>query len=157
MSTHTPVPLATASDLTALRVAIVTARWNAHITDELLAGALAELAEAGVPEANITSLRVPGAVELVNAAARIVGEGSADAVIVFGCVVRGDTPHFDYVCLSVTQGVTALNTRGTIPVIFGLLTVDTEQQALDRIGGPHGHKGREAAQAAIEMATLWSD
>ena len=157
MSTHTPSPLAAASDLSGLRVAIVTARWNAHITDELLAGALAELAAAGVPETNITSLRVPGAVELVNAAAHIVGEESADAVIVFGCVVRGDTPHFDYVCQSVTQGVTALNARGTTPVIFGLLTVNTEQQAFERIGGPHGHKGREAAQAAIEMATLWSD
>ncbi|MDE6783179.1 MAG: 6,7-dimethyl-8-ribityllumazine synthase [Paramuribaculum sp.] len=157
MSTHIPAPVATASDLSGLRVAIITARWNAHITDELLAGALAELADAGVPASNITSLRVPGAVELVNAAAHIVGEGSADAVIVFGCVVRGDTPHFDYVCQSVTQGVTTLNSRGTTPVIFGLLTVNTEKQAFERIGGPHGHKGREAAQAAIEMATLWSD
>ncbi|MDE5800564.1 MAG: 6,7-dimethyl-8-ribityllumazine synthase [Paramuribaculum sp.] len=157
MSTHIPAPVATASDLSGLRVAIITARWNAHITDELLAGALAELAAAGVPEANITSLRVPGAVELVNAAAHIVERGSADAVIVFGCVVRGDTPHFDYVCQSVTQGVTALNSRGTTPVIFGLLTVNTEKQAFERIGGPHGHKGREAAQAAIEMATLWND
>lgn len=157
MSTHTPAPIAASADLSRLRVAIVTARWNAHITDELLHGALAELAAAGVPEANITSLRVPGAVELVHAAARIMEQGSADAIIVFGCVVRGDTPHFDYVCQSVTQGVTTLNARGTTPVIFGLLTVNTEQQAFERIGGPHGHKGREAAQAAIEMATLWSD
>ena len=72
-------------------------------------------------------------------------------MIVFGCVVRGDTPHFDYVCQSVTQGVTALNADCDTPVIFGLLTVENEQQAFERIGGPHGHKGREAAEAAIHM------
>lgn len=155
MSTHTPTPV-NVSTVDGMRVAIVTARWNAFVTDELLAGALDELRGAGVEPSNIRSVRVPGAVELVNAAAHLVHGGEVDAVIVFGCVLRGDTPHFDYVCSSVTQGVTSLNTLGRCPVIFGLLTVDTEDQALQRIGGIHGHKGREAAQAAIEMATLWN-
>lgn len=155
MSTHTPTSVNVCA-VAGLRVAIVTARWNAFVTDELLAGALDELRGAGVDPGNIRSVRVPGAVELVNAAAHLVHGGEVDAVIVFGCVLRGDTPHFDYVCSSVTQGVTSLNTLGRCPVIFGLLTVDTEDQALQRIGGVHGHKGREAAQAAIEMATLWN-
>ena len=77
-----------------------------------------------------------------------------DAVIVFGCVIRGGTPHFDYVCQSVTQGVTSLNADCDIPVIFGVLTVDTEQDALDRCGGLFGHKGREAAEAAIKMVAF---
>ncbi len=99
---------------------------------------------------------MPGAVELTYAAARVIEHQHPDAVIVFGAVVRGDTPHFDYVCESVTQGVTLLNSTGDVPVIFGLLTVDNEQQALDRIGGPAGHKGVEAAETAIRMIALAS-
>ena len=99
---------------------------------------------------------VPGAVELTYAAARVIEHQHPDAVIVFGAVVRGDTPHFDYVCESVTQGVTLLNSTGDVPVIFGLLTVDNEQQALDRIGGPAGHKGVEVAETAIRMIALAS-
>ena len=92
---------------------------------------------------------VPGAVELTYGAASLID--NYDAVIVFGCVIRGGTPHFDYVCQSVTQGVTDLNSRGTTPVIFGVLTVDTEQDAIDRAGGALGNKGTEAAEAAIKM------
>lgn len=154
MSTHTPSSLTIAPAAGSLRIAIATARWNSHITDRLLEGAISELHRLGVPDANITSIRVPGAVELVNAAAHM--SRNADAVIVFGCVVRGDTPHFDYVCQSVTQGVTMLNAAGGCPVIFGLLTVENDAQAIERTGGVHGHKGREAAQAAIEMASLWN-
>lgn len=134
------------------RIALVTALWNGAVTDELLAGAIARLHECGVHDADICSVRVPGAVELTYAAARLMDK--ADAVIVFGCVLRGETPHFDYVCRSVTDGVTRLNSRGTTPVIFGLLTVDTMQQALDRIGGPAGHKGREAADTALQMVAF---
>ena len=157
MSTHAPAPISHNPRAHNLKVAIVTARWNGHITSELHRGALSRLIEAGVPAHNITSVQVPGAVELVNAAAHLVNTRAYHAVIIFGCVIQGDTPHFDYVCQSVTQGVTTLNTLGTTPVIFGLLTVLTEAQATDRIGGAHGHKGREAADAAIEMATLWSN
>ena len=94
---------------------------------------------------------VPGAVELTFGAAQLIEAGLFDAVIVFGCVIRGGTPHFDYVCQSVTQGVTSLNADCDIPVIFGVLTVDTEQDALDRAGGCLGNKGAEAAEAAIKM------
>jgi 6,7-dimethyl-8-ribityllumazine synthase len=94
---------------------------------------------------------VPGAVELTFAASQLIEASLYDAIIVFGCVIRGGAPHFDYVCQSVTQGITNLNADCDIPVIFGLLTVDNEQDALDRIGGPHGHKGIEAAETAIRM------
>ncbi len=132
------------------RVAIAVADWNGHITSRLLEGALTELAVHGFERQMIGVFHVPGAVELTHAAASIARQGVYDAIIVFGCVVRGDTPHFDYVCQSVTQGITQLN-LGTTPVIFGVLTVENEQQALDRCGGHAGHKGTEAADAAICM------
>lgn len=97
-------------------------------------------------------LEVPGAIELTFAASQLIESSLFDAVIAIGCVVRGDTPHFDYVCQSVTQGITALNADCDIPVIFGVLTVESEKQALDRIaGGKVGDKGAEAAEAAIRM------
>lgn len=133
------------------RVAIVTASWNSHITHALRDGAVETLHRYGLGDEDICLYDVPGAVELTFAASQLIETSSFDAVIVFGCVIRGDTPHFDYVCQSVTQGVTALNADCDTPVIFGLLTVENEQQALDRVGGPHGHKGREAAEAAIAM------
>jgi 6,7-dimethyl-8-ribityllumazine synthase len=128
------------------KVAIVTAEWNAKITDALTDGATLLLDEQGV---KYDKFKVPGAVELTYAAARLIEKYSA--VIVFGCVIRGGTPHFDYVCQSVTQGVTSLNSLGKTPVIFGVLTVDTEQDAIDRAGGVLGNKGTEAAEAAIKM------
>lgn len=149
MSTNTPQFTHTAPK--DARVAIVTARWNGHITGQLLEGARQRLIELGMTDNQIDVYHVPGAVELTFAASQIIESETVSAVIVFGCVVRGDTPHFDYVCQSVTQGVTQLNADCDIPVIFGLLTVENEQQALDRIGGSHGHKGREAADTAIEM------
>lgn len=137
-------------------MAVITAEWNGHITAELASGARATLIANGLLPSDIISIPVPGAVELTFAAARAIETLRPDAVIVFGAVVRGDTPHFDYVCASVTQGVTLLNAAGTVPVIFGLLTVDNEQQALDRIGGPAGHKGIEAAETALRMIALSS-
>ncbi len=133
------------------RVAIVTAEWNRHITAALRDGAVHALNTAGIDGDAIDLYDVPGAVELTFAASQLIEAGMYDAVIVFGCVIRGDTPHFDYVCQSVTQGVTALNADCDTPVIFGVLTVNTEQQALERIGGPLGHKGCEAAEAAVKM------
>ncbi len=133
------------------RVAIVAARWNGHITQALTDGAQQVLRQARLNEENIAVFNVPGTVELTYAAAMLVDSGEYDAVIVLGCVIRGGTPHFDYVCQSVTQGVTEINTRGETPVIFGVLTVDCEQDALDRAGGKLGNKGSEAAEAALEM------
>ncbi|MFG6423358.1 MAG: 6,7-dimethyl-8-ribityllumazine synthase [Paramuribaculum sp.] len=138
------------------RVAVITAEWNGHITSKLARGAVETLTANGILPSDIISIPVPGAVELTYAAARVIEHQHPDAVIVFGAVVRGDTPHFDYVCESVTQGVTLLNSTGDGPGIFGLLTVDNEQQALDRIGGPAGHKGVEAAETAIRMIALAS-
>lgn len=132
MSTYSPQTDAAAT--TDARVAIVTAEWNTHITSRLRDEAVATLLSHGLTDDRIGLFDVPGAVELTYAAARLAGCGY-DAVIVFGCVLRGDTPHFDYVCQSVTQGVTDINLQGKTPVIFGVLTVDTEQQAIDRIGG----------------------
>ena len=134
-----------------LRVAIVAAEWNGHITSALTDGALKVFADEGYPAGDIDVYHVPGAVELTYAASQLIEASLYDSVIVFGCVIRGGTPHFDYVCQSVTQGVTSLNADCDIPVIFGVLTVDCEQDALDRAGGALGNKGSEAAEAAIKM------
>lgn len=135
-----------------LSVAIVKATWNSHITDALTEGALEVFGREGYDTASqVAVFEVPGTVELTFAASQLIEASLYDAVIVFGCVIRGGTPHFDYVCQSVTQGITALNADCDIPVIFGVLTVDNEQDALDRAGGRLGNKGSEAAEAAITM------
>lgn len=134
-----------------MRVAIVAAEWNGHITSRLTQGAMEVFKAEGFADDQVDCYAVPGAVELTFAASQLIESSLYDAVIVFGCVIRGGTPHFDYVCQSVTQGVTALNADCDIPVIFGVLTVDNEQDALDRAGGPLGNKGAEAAEAAIKM------
>lgn len=136
------------------KCAVIRAQWNSHITTVLAQGAKQTLLEAGVEPANIIELEVPGTVELVYAASRAIKSLKPDAVIVIGCVIRGDTPHFDYVCQSVTQGVTTLNIDGKVPVVFSVLTVNTEQQALERAGGVLGNKGSEGAATAIAMANL---
>lgn len=147
MSVNTPTSaLPVVSDV---KIAIAVAEWNGEITSRLLDGALTTLVANGIDNTDV--FHVPGAVELTFAASRLIDTGRYDAVIVFGCVVRGDTPHFDYVCESVTHGVTALNASGRVPVIFGVLTVNNEQQAFDRLGGPAGHKGVEAAETALRM------
>lgn len=138
-----------------MRVAIATAEWNAHITDALTQGALSTFADAGLDlNEDVAVFHVPGTVELTFAASQLIETGLFDAVIVFGCVIRGETPHFDYVCRSVTQGITQLNVDCDIPVIFGVLTVNDEQQALDRAGGRLGNKGSECAEAAIKMVNF---
>lgn len=152
MSTNTPnSPLPKVQNM---RVAIVAAEWNGNVTSRLAEGAMAVFKEQGFADDQVDRFDVPGAVELTFAASQLIEASLYDAVIVFGCVIRGGTPHFDYVCQSVTQGVTSLNADCDIPVIFGVLTVDTEQDALDRCGGPFGHKGREAAEAAIKMVAF---
>ncbi len=137
------------------RCAIIVARWNKTITEALLQGALDTFAQAGLkPRTNIDVYGVPGTVELVNAAARAMHTEAYDAIIVIGCVIRGDTPHFDYVCNIAADGVRELNCRGRQPIIFGVLTVENVGQACERAGGSLGNKGSEAAVAAIEMANL---
>lgn len=137
-----------------MRVAIVRAEWNGHITSKLTEGALEVFKREGIANGDVEVFDVPGAVELTFGASQLIEAELFDAVIVFGCVIRGGTPHFDYVCQSVTQGITALNADCDTPVIFGVLTVDTEQDALDRAGGPMGHKGAEAAETAIKMVAF---
>ena len=133
---------------------VITAEWNSHITHPLRDGALSTLAECGITPGHIITESVPGTVELVNAAAFYLNKADIEAIIVIGVVIRGDTPHFDYVCQIAAQGTAMLNSRGQAPVIFGVLTVDTEAQALERAGGALGNKGSEAAIAAVEMANL---
>lgn len=134
---------------------IVTAKWNPEITMALRDAALATLLKAGAREENIRLYDVPGTVELVNAAG-VLARRRPSAVIVIGCVIRGDTPHFDYVCQQAAQGAAILNARGETPIIFGILTVNTPEQAQERAGGKLGNKGAEAAVAAIEMAQFHS-
>ena len=136
------------------RYAIVVADWNSEITYAMAQGAVDTLVKHGVQEDNIDLIHVPGTVELTYGAARIMREEHVNAVIVIGCVIQGETPHFDYVCQSVTQGVAALNAQGKVPVIFSVLTVLNQQQALDRCGGRLGNKGVEGAYTAIRMANL---
>ncbi len=139
------------------QAAIVTAKWNSDITHALRDGAHEVFLKAGATESHIRHYDVPGTVELVYAAARLQECTTVDAIIVIGCVIRGDTPHFDYVCQQAAQGIAELNAKGTIPVIFGVLTVDNLQQALDRAGGKLGNKGSEAAVAAIDMVRFRDD
>ena len=134
-------------------VVIVKTAWNAKVVDELEAGACKILNEHNI---SYKTTIVPGAVELPFAV-KTYAESSqkkADAFITLGAVVRGDTPHFDYVCKAVTEGITQLNIILQQPVIFGVLTVNNWQQAVERIGGSHGHKGEEAAFTAIKMIEL---
>lgn len=138
-----------------LRIGIVVADWNENITYKLLDGAYETLQRQGVANENICVKHVPGTVELTYAAKQLIVRGETDAVIVLGCVVRGDTPHFDYVCDSVTQGVTMLNVNYDVPVIFGVLTTENMQQAEERAGGTLGNKGNECAICAIKMAKLF--
>ncbi|MDE7465808.1 MAG: 6,7-dimethyl-8-ribityllumazine synthase [Muribaculaceae bacterium] len=142
-------------DAASFRCAIFTAEWNPTVTYALRDGALDVLKSAGVKEEHIISETVPGTVELVNIAAFAQHQlCDLDAIIVIGCVIRGETPHFDYVCQIAAEGTARLNSSGDTPVIFGVLTVNNEQEALDRAGGRLGNKGAEAAVAAIKMANL---
>ena len=138
-------------DATNMRVAIVVAEWNESITEKLLEGACNTLEKHGVKSEDIYVSHVPGTFELTFGAQQMAEHYQPDAVIAIGCVVRGDTPHFDYICEGVTVGLTKLNTLYSIPFIFGVLTTNDMQQALDRAGGKLGNKGDEAAITAIKM------
>jgi len=129
---------------------IVVSEWNENVTASLLAGARETLLKHGVREEDIQVKTVPGSFELIYGASQMVKSG-VDAVIAIGCVIRGDTPHFDYICEGTTYGLARLNATQPVPVIYGLITTNDMQQALDRCGGKHGNKGDECAVTAIKM------
>jgi len=142
------------SDASKFRFAIVVSEWNEKITETLKEGAVETLLQHGVKPENIIISHVPGSFELIFGAKDIARQTNPDAVIVIGCVIRGETPHFDYVCSGVTQGIAHLNIVGSVPYIFGLLTTNNLQEALDRAGGKYGNKGSEYAATAIKMVNL---
>ncbi len=137
-------------------IVLVKTEWNAAISDQLELGCIAVLEQYNIKKTIV--LTVPGAVEISFCIKRFWDNASKknrpDAFIALGCIIKGDTPHFDYVCRAVTDGVGQLNLSLPVPVIFGVLTVNNEQQALERIGGKHGHKGEEAAITALKMISL---
>ncbi len=145
-------------DFSGACIVLVRTEWNAAIVDELEKGCKNKLNEFGVKE--VITVTVPGAVEIPFAVKTYWENKSRHintrphAFITLGCVVRGDTPHFDYVCKAVTDGVMMLNLNMDVPVIFGVLTVENQQQAIERIGGAHGHKGEESAITALKMIAL---
>jgi 6,7-dimethyl-8-ribityllumazine synthase len=137
-----------------LRIAIVASRFNDLITRRLLDGALDTLRRSGVADGDVAVAWVPGAVEIPVAAGRLAASGRYDAVVTLGAVIRGATSHYDHVCSMVASGVARVALDADLPVVFGVLTTDTIEQAIERAGTKAGNKGADAAQTAIEMATL---
>lgn len=136
------------------RFAVVASRFNHFIVDRLVDGAVDALARHGSPTERIVIVRVPGAWELPVVAKRLAGNGKFDAVIALGAVVRGGTPHFDYVAGEASKGLAGAAHQSTVPVVFGVLTTDTIEQAVERAGTKQGNKGWDAAVSAIEMVSL---
>ncbi len=136
------------------RFGIVVSEWNDTITEGLFSGAQTALLDCGAIQENIVRWNVPGSFELIYGAKKMLQTQNVDVVIVIGCVIKGETMHFEFVCEGVTQGIKDLNVQEDVPVIFCLLTDNIEQQSIDRSGGIHGNKGTEAAIAAIKMAFL---
>ena len=133
------------------RIGVIAAEWNPEVTDALLQGAVDTLSEHGVKAENLLVRRVPGTFELTSAADMMLGTPNIDAVICIGCVIQGETRHFEFICQAVSQGITNVALKRERPVIFSVLTCDTMQQALDRAGGRHGNKGIEGAITALKM------
>ena len=136
-----------------MKFAIIVSEWNNHITDNLFKGAEKTLINCGVKENDIVRINVPGSFELVYGA-KLASKYNYDAIICLGSIIKGETDHFHYVCNAVSSGIKDLNINLDIPVIFGVLTDNTEEQAINRSGGKHGNKGVEAAITAIKMAHL---
>ena len=137
-----------------MRFGIVVSEWNYKITSALAKGAVKTLKKHGAKESNILIKHVPGSFELALGGQYFAEHENVDAVILLGCVIQGETRHFDFICQGVTQGTTDLNLKYNKPFVFGVLTTGNEQQALDRAGGKHGNKGDEAAVTAIKMVAL---
>ncbi|WP_309640805.1 6,7-dimethyl-8-ribityllumazine synthase [Flavobacterium sp.] len=136
------------------RFGIVVSEWNDHITNGLFSGAEIALLDCGAKQQNILRWNVPGSFELIYGSKKMIETQNVDVVIAIGCVIKGETMHFEFVCEGVTQGIKDLNVMSDVPVIFCMLTDNNEQQSIDRSGGIHGNKGTEAAIAAIKMAYL---
>ena len=141
-------------DVKGSRIGIVTSKWNAEITSALNKGALDTLLHHGIMAADIHSYEVPGSFELPLGAQWLLEEKEVDAVLCLGCVIQGETRHFDFICDGVANGIMNLNLKFSKPVIFGVLTTENQEQALDRAGGKHGNKGTEAAITALSMLGL---
>lgn len=139
-----------------MRFAVVVSKYNDFVTDRLQAAALAALASAGVEASNITVLRVPGAFEIPSAARHAATTGGYQAVVCLGCLIRGATPHFEYISSAVSHGLTEAAGATGVPMTFGVLTTNSVEEALERAGEGSSNKGWEAAMAAVEMATLLS-
>ncbi|MCB8999629.1 MAG: 6,7-dimethyl-8-ribityllumazine synthase [Bacteroidales bacterium] len=151
LSSYDPGKIPDASDM---KFGIVVSEWNQEITSSLLKGALDTLHKHGAKDENIEVRWVPGSFELTLGGQFFAEYRDVDAVLCLGCVIQGETRHFDFICQGVSYGITDLNLNNNIPFIFGVLTTDTQQQAVDRSGGRHGNKGDEAAITAIKMAAL---
>ncbi|MCH6552966.1 MAG: 6,7-dimethyl-8-ribityllumazine synthase [Acidobacteria bacterium] len=137
-----------------LRLAIVVSRFNSFITERLLAGALDALVRAGAGDKQVEVVRVPGSFEIPVAAKRLAETGRYHALVCLGCIIRGQTQHFDYISAEVTRGIQLAAVETGVPIAFGVLTTDTLEQAIDRAGAKSGNKGADAALSAVEMATL---
>jgi 6,7-dimethyl-8-ribityllumazine synthase len=140
-----------------MRIAIVVSRFNDFVTDRLLEGAQAALRDAGIADTNVDVLRVPGAFEIPMAAQRVAESGKVSAVICLGCLIRGATPHFEYIASACAHGITAAAASTGVPMSFGVLTTNSVEEALERAAPGPSNKGREAAEAALEMARLFAE
>jgi 6,7-dimethyl-8-ribityllumazine synthase len=151
-----PTPLVIEGVLKAndLRIAIVASRWNDLIVSRLIGGAQDALIRLGASAANLTLIRVPGSFEIPLAAKKLAESGKCDAIVCVGAVIRGETPHFDYIAAEVTKGMAAVSLETGVPIAYGIITADTVEQAINRAGVKAGNKGFEAAMAAVEMANL---
>lgn len=141
-------------DAKGLKFGVVVSRFNHFVTDRLLEGTMDTLLRHGAADGDVTVVRVPGSFELPGTAGRLARSKKYDAVIVLGAVIRGDTPHFDYLAAEVTKGIAQVGMQSEMPVIYGVITTDTLEQAIERAGAKSGNKGADAARAAIEMADL---
>jgi 6,7-dimethyl-8-ribityllumazine synthase len=141
-------------DITSKKFGIVVSEWNDEITHALMSGALETLLKYGAKKENIIIRSVPGSFELTLGAQTLAQDQNIDAILCLGCVIQGETPHFDFICNAVAQGITTLNLKFHKPVVFGVLTTHTLQQAIARSGGKHGNKGDEAAMTGIKMLTI---
>jgi len=145
-----------AFDPTSISIAVIASQFNMDVTDRLVAGAIGCLTEYGLKRESIEVIRVPGAWELPQVASLVLRLDRHDAIVTLGCVIQGETPHFDYVCSAANDGIAAVAREASIPILFGVLTTDDREQALARAGEGSGNKGYEAAVAALQMVDLYA-
>ena len=143
-------------DPTGIAIAVIASQFNTDVTDRLVVGAMGCFTEYGLKPESIEIIRVPGAWELPQVASLVLGLDRHDAIVTLGCVIRGETPHFDYVCSAASEGVAAVAREASIPILFGVLTTDNREQALARAGKGSNNKGYEAAVAALQMVDLYA-